>query len=253
MKKKFLLMLISVMLIFGTAALADEADIGVTETGLSVSFTAPESGGIYVIGAEYDGEVLKSTVVRHIDNAVSGENYTAELTGFYGGSIYIWNDDQKPLYDKQYYGESPTPTNAPTDNPENTPTAEPDNTPDPSATPTPIPEGGGIIHLKNTEIDASGVDGVTVDGTTVTITSVGSYIIEGTLNDGQIVVSDELGKNDAVNITLDGVNVTCSDSAPFNAGGGTIEITLADGTTNTFTDTSEYTNYTTKKDPKGTV
>ena len=107
--------------------------------------------------------------------------------------------------------------------------------------------------MRGNEIYADGIDGVTVDGTTVTITAVGDYIIEGTLNDGQIVVSDALGKKEAVNITFDGVDVTCSDSAPFNAGGGKIGITLADGTINTFTDTSAYTNYTTEKDPKGTV
>ena len=224
MKKGFLSILIAVMLIFGAAALADNADIDITETatGLSVSFTAPESGGIYVIGAEYDGTTLKKAVAYHIDNAVSGAAYTAELNGFFGGSVYVWNDNQKPLFVKTDYEGTP-------------------------------PENDGIIHLRGDEIYADGIDGVTVDGTTVTITAVGDYIIEGTLNDGQIVVSDELGKKDAVNIELRGVNVTCSDSAPFNAGGGKIEITLADGTTNTFTDTSAYTSYTTEKDPKGTV
>ena len=89
MKRKFLSMLIAVMLIFGAAALADETGIDITETdtGLSVSFTAPEDGGIYVIGAEYSGTTLKKAVAYHIDNAVSGETYTAELNGFYGGSI----------------------------------------------------------------------------------------------------------------------------------------------------------------------
>ncbi len=222
MKRKFLSIFIAVMLIFGAAALADNADICITETdtGLSVSFTAPEDGGIYVIGAEYNGKTLKKAVAYHIDNAVSGETCTAVLNGFYGGSIYIWNDNQKPLFSKTDYEGTP-------------------------------PANDGIIHLRGNEIYADGIDGVTVDGTIVTITKVGDYIIEGTLNDGQIVVSDALGKKDAVNITLDGVDVTCSDSAPFNAGGGKIEITLADGTTNTFTDTSAYTNYTTSKDPKG--
>ena len=210
------------MLIFGIAALADNADIDITETetGLSVSFTAPENGGIYVIGAEYSGTTLKKAVAYHIDNAVSGEECMAELNGFYGGSVYIWNDNQKPLFGKTDYAVTP-------------------------------PENDGIIHLLGNEIYADGIDGVTVNGTTVTIMTAGSYTIEGTLNDGQIVVSDEIGKKEEVNITFDGVNVTCSDSAPFNAGGGKIEITLADGTTNTFTDTSDYTGYTTSKDPKG--
>ncbi len=222
MKKNFLSILIAVMVIFGITALADNADVSVTETetGLSVSFTAPESGGIYVIGAEYSGTTLQKAVAYHIDNAVSGESYTAVLNGFYSGSIYVWNDDQKPLFGKTDYAGTP-------------------------------PENDGIIHLRGDEIYADGIEGVTVEGTTVTITAVGDYIIEGTLNDGQIVVSDALGKKDAVNIELRGVNVTCSKSAPFNAGGGKIEITLADGTTNIFTDTSAYTNYTTEKDPKG--
>ncbi len=222
MKKEFLSILTAVMLIFGIAALADNADIDITETetGLSVSFAAPEDGGIYVIGAEYSGTTLKKAVAYHIDNAVSGKTYTAELNGFYGGSVYIWNDNQKPLFGKTDYAVTP-------------------------------PENDGIIHLRGDKIYADDIEGVTVDGTTVTITTVGDYIIEGTLNDGQIVVSDALGKKDAVNIELRGVNVTCSDSAPFNAGGGKIGITLADGTTNTFTDTSAYTNYTTSKDPKG--
>ncbi len=222
MIKRMIAFLYAATLIFGTAALADNTDIDITETaaGLSVSFTAPEDGGIYVIGAEYSGQTLKKAAAYHIDSAVSGKTYTAELNGFYGGSVYIWNDDQKPLFAKTDYAGTP-------------------------------PANDGIIHLRGTEVYADGIGGVTVNGTTVTITSVGSYTIEGTLSDGQIVVSDALGKNDAVNITLDSVDVTCSNSAPFNAGGGKIEITLADGTTNTFTDTSAYTNYTTSKDPKG--
>ena len=222
MKKSFISILIAVILIFNITASADNADISIaeTETGLSVSFTAPESGGIYVIGTEYNETTLQRTVVRHIDNAVSGEDYTAELTGFYGGSIYIWNDDLKPLFGKTDYADN-------------------------------RPENDGIIHLLGDKIYADGVEGAVVDGTAVTITAAGDYIIEGTLDDGQIVVSDALGKKDEVNIEFRGVNVTCSDSAPFNAGGGKIGITLADGTTNIFTDTSAYTNYTTSKDPKG--
>ena len=222
MVKRIIVFLYAAALIFGLTALADNTDVTVTETatGLSVSFTAPEDGGICVIGAEYSGQTLKKAVAYHIDDAVSGETYTAQLNGFYGGSVYIWNDNQEPLFGKTDYAGT-------------------------------APANDGIIHLRGNKIYADGIEGAAVDGTTVTITKVGDYTIEGTLNDGQIVVSDALGKNDAVNIELRGVNVTCSNSAPFNAGGGKIEITLADGTTNTFTDTSEYTNYTTSKEPKG--
>ncbi len=118
---------------------------------------------------------------------------------------------------------------------------------------TNVIEGDGIIHLNGDSIDARGVAGATVYGTVVTINEPGDYVIEGTLEDGQIVVSDELGKKDAVAITLQGVDVTCSDSAAFNGGGGAITLTLADGTENTFTDTAQYTAYTTEKEPKGCV
>ncbi len=92
MKKEFLSILTAVMLIFGITALADSVDIGIeeTETGLSVSFTAPASGGIYVIGAEYDGTALKKAAVWHTDNAVQGAEYIAELNGIgEGASIFI--------------------------------------------------------------------------------------------------------------------------------------------------------------------
>ncbi|MCH5212709.1 MAG: carbohydrate-binding domain-containing protein [Oscillospiraceae bacterium] len=236
MLKKFFAVLSASMLVTAICASAEQINTTIEETssGLSVSVTATENGGMYIIGAKYgDGGLIEGIAVQHIDDAVSGEVYTAELNGIHSGSIiYIWDDNQKPLCEKIEYNGT-------------------DATPEPDVTPTPEPEGDGIIHLKGTEIDASGVEGAEVNGNIVTITAVGDYIIEGTLDDGQIVISDSLGKKDAVNITLQGVNVTCSDSAPFNGGGGKIGITLADGTTNIFTDLGKYTNYTTSKDPKG--
>ena len=61
MVKRIIAFLYAAALIFGITALADNTDIDITETatGLSVSFTAPEDGGIYVIGAEYSGQTLK--------------------------------------------------------------------------------------------------------------------------------------------------------------------------------------------------
>lgn len=223
MLKKIITALGACMLIFGICAGAaeDEVITSVNDTGeaLEVTFTAPKSGDIYVIGAlrKTDGTLYKAAV-DYIENAVEGEPYEAKLDGIRSGAdIYIWDDKQMPLCNVY-----PTETT-----------------------------GDGIIHLKETEIDAAGITGVEVDGNIVTITAAGDYIIEGTLNDGQIVVSDSLGKKDAVNITLQGVNVTCSNSAPFNGGGGKIGITLAEGTINTFADSGKYTDYTTSKDPKG--
>ena len=260
MLKKIIACASAAMIAAGICAAAAENDVigsvADTETGLAVSITAPVDGGIYIIGAKHRGDgTLEKAAVYHIENAAKGDTYEAPLNGIYGSAeIYVWDDKQAPLCEKvEHSGNVPTPTQdtetTPTDTPdvEATPAVTPESTPDTTSE----PKNDGIIHLLGNAIDASGVEGAEVNGTIVTITAVGDYIIEGTLNDGQIVVSDSLGKKDAVNITLQGVNVTCSNSAPFNGGGGKIGITLEDGTTNTFTDTSKYTGYTTSKDPKG--
>ena len=181
MIKKIFAALFAVVLMTGICAAAEQVNIEVEETsaGLFVSVTSPIDGGMYIIGAKYNaGGQVENVAIQHIDNAVSGEIYTAELDGIYSGSsIYIWDDNQKPLCDKIGYNGAGT---ANTPNPEETPTATSDVdatfTPDPDATPTPIPDGDGIIHLKGTEIDASGVTGAEVNGSIVTITAVGDYI-----------------------------------------------------------------------------
>ncbi|MCH5187200.1 MAG: carbohydrate-binding domain-containing protein [Oscillospiraceae bacterium] len=203
--------------------------------GLMVTLTSPVSGELLVLGAEYDGDVLVKTALKRID-AEEGAAYELTLEGLtYGAKLFVWDGNLAPLCGVFTANESEPEAPQPDD-------PEPDD-----------PVGDGIIHLKETEIDAAGVSGVTVNGTVVTIEQPGNYIIEGALLDGQIVVSDGLGKKDEVGIELRGVNVTCSDSAPFNGGGGKIELTLADGTTNSFTDSGKYKSYTTEKEPKGCV
>lgn len=94
------------------------------------------------------------------------------------------------------------------------PTADPDS--------TPIP-GDGIIHLLGDSINADGVENVTIDGTTATITAAGEYTVEGTLNDGQLVVNST-AKTDIITINLDGVNITSTTGNAFN--GLTGKVTL---------------------------
>ena len=65
----------------------------------------------------------------------------------------------------------------------------------------------------------------------VTISAEGTYILSGVLNDGTITVN--AGKDDKVQLVLNGVNVTSSNSAALlveNA--GKVFVTLADGTEN---------------------
>ena len=70
----------------------------------------------------------------------------------------------------------------------------------------------------------------------VTISAEGAYILSGTLNNGTITVN--AGKDDKVQLVLNGVSVTSSDSAALlveNA--GKVFVTLAEGTENFLTST----------------
>ncbi len=71
---------------------------------------------------------------------------------------------------------------------------------------------------------------------TVTITKKGDYLISGTCSNGQIIV--EANKEKDVRLILNGVNLTCTDSAPiYEKQCDKMVITLADGTENVLSDT----------------
>lgn len=91
---------------------------------------------------------------------------------------------------------------------------------DPNSTPSP---GDGIIHLNGTSINADGVENVTVSGATATITAAGTYTVEGTLTDGQLIVNSA-SKDDEITINLNGVNVTSTTGNAFD--GQTGKVTL---------------------------
>ena len=62
------------------------------------------------------------------------------------------------------------------------------------------------ITLSGGSTTSSSTSGVTIDGSTVTITAAGTYVVSGTLSDGQIVV--EATSADKVQIVLNGVTIT---------------------------------------------
>ena len=94
------------------------------------------------------------------------------------------------------------------------------------------------IELAGDAITFEG-EGVTVDGSVATITSAGTYHISGTLNDGQIIVDTQ--DEETVYLILDGVDITCSTSAPiYVSDAEKTVITLADGSENTVTDGTSY-------------
>lgn len=92
---------------------------------------------------------------------------------------------------------------------------------------------------------------VEVDGSKVTITEAGTYVLSGTISDGQIVVDSD--DKDSVRLVLNGAEITCSNSSAIWVKAGDTIITLADGTENTLTDGAEYTTDSEDDEPKAAV
>lgn len=82
------------------------------------------------------------------------------------------------------------------------------------------------------------VDGVTVDGNVITITSGGTYIISGTLSEGQFVVDAD---DEKVQLVLDNADITCATSAAiYVKSASKTFITLAEGSENILMNTAEF-------------
>ncbi len=93
------------------------------------------------------------------------------------------------------------------------------------------------IELTGDGAQIEGEGAVYVEGG-LRISSPGDYVLSGNLEEGRIVVGVDV--NQPVHLVLNGVNVHCSTSAPLNIANGEAIITLADGSTNTFTDGTPY-------------
>jgi len=95
------------------------------------------------------------------------------------------------------------------------------------------------ITLNGSSIMASSTD-VTVEGSKATITAPGTYILSGSLSDGQILVN--ASEKGVVRLVLNGVEIQSSDSAPiYVQDADEVVIILADNTQNTLTDGTTYT------------
>jgi outer membrane murein-binding lipoprotein Lpp len=94
------------------------------------------------------------------------------------------------------------------------------------------------ITLKDNASTVSG-SGADVKENTITINSEGTYVITGSLTEGQIVV--EAADTEKVQLVLDGVTIHNSTSAAiYIKSGDKVFITLEEGTVNTLTDGTEY-------------
>ncbi|HHV09279.1 MAG TPA: carbohydrate-binding domain-containing protein [Clostridiales bacterium] len=95
------------------------------------------------------------------------------------------------------------------------------------------------ITLNGSSIEIAG-NGATADGSILTISEEGTYVISGTLNDGQIIV-DANADEAKVQLVLNGVTIQCSDNAPiYVKNADKVFITLAENSKNSLTDGTEY-------------
>lgn len=107
------------------------------------------------------------------------------------------------------------------------------------------------VTLSDSGSSASG-SGVEIDGSTVTITAAGTYVLSGSLSDGQVVV--KAGDSDKVQIVLDGVTVGNSAACAIYAqSADKVFVTAADGTANTLKTTGEAATSDTDKNLDGVI
>lgn len=110
-----------------------------------------------------------------------------------------------------------------------------------------------LITLSGADIAISG-NGAAANGAVVTISSAGTYVVSGTLSDGQIQIAAT--KDDIVRLVLNGADITNQKGAPIYASQcDKLIVTLADGTTNALTDGGDAYQYadSTQEEPNATL
>lgn len=103
------------------------------------------------------------------------------------------------------------------------------------------------IHLNDAGITVEGdTKGVTaVSGKTVTISASGTYVADGTITDGQILVNVPETDTEDVSLFLQDVTMTSTTGAPCIYGQSAAKVKLTCGGTNTLTDTATAANAST--------
>ena len=85
-------------------------------------------------------------------------------------------------------------------------------------------------------------DSVTVEGSTTTITKEGTYVLSGTLEEGQVIVDvpDNGTVKGEVKLVFNGVSLASTSTSPFYVKSGNTIVVLQEGTENTVTDGEVY-------------
>ena len=102
---------------------------------------------------------------------------------------------------------------------------------------TMISFSGATVEVSGVNADSVAYETSSDTGTTaVTISSKGIYVLSGTCDNGSITIAKGSG---AVNLVLDGLNLTCTSSAPLETKGGNtlVTVTTAAGSVNVLSDT----------------
>lgn len=96
-----------------------------------------------------------------------------------------------------------------------------------------------VIECTGDSATTTATDGVTIQGQQITITVGGNYVLQGTLDNGQIIVNlgDETEK---VHLICNGIAITSSSGALWVQQADKVILTLADNTENVFTDGTDY-------------
>lgn len=112
------------------------------------------------------------------------------------------------------------------------------------ASATAISLQGGSVEIEGT--------GASVIGTVITVTSAGIYAIQGTLNDGGVIVDTQ--DTGTVWLLLNGAHITSTTRAPiYVANAGKVVISLAEGTQNSVTDGTTYSYPDENNDPDAAI
>ncbi len=107
---------------------------------------------------------------------------------------------------------------------------------------TPATQSESTITFSTNGAEISG-SGASVNGKVVTISKAGYYAVSGSCSDGQLII--DCGKSDDVYLILNGLELTCSNGpAVLCENADKLTITLGEGSVNTLSDGSGYTEET---------
>ena len=114
-------------------------------------------------------------------------------------------------------------------------------------------EGATRITLTGDNAEIEGDGAYFRDGDLV-IYAAGSYVLQGSLTDGAIIVDETSKTSGKTWILLNGVDITCSDSAALDIEeADKVFLTLADGTENIFTSGAEYSDDAVENSIRGAI